>query len=103
MNPLAEREYDEARTYLTELEEQRADLENALKELRGLIRDTDRKITEAFEETFEAAQANFGELIEHLFPGGRGRLRLGHRAGTTAGAGRRRAGDAGGRGPTGHV
>ena len=76
VNPLAEREYDEARTYLTELEEQRADLENALKELRGLIRDTDRKITEAFEETFEAAQANFGELIEHLFPGGRGRLRL---------------------------
>ncbi len=76
VNPLAEREYDEARTYVTELEEQRADLESALKELRGLIRDTDRKITEAFEETFEAAQANFGELIEHLFPGGRGRLRL---------------------------
>ena len=76
MNPLAEREYDEARTYLTGLEEQRTDLESALKELRGLIRDTDRKITQAFEETFEAAQANFGELIEHLFPGGRGRLRL---------------------------
>ena len=76
VNPLAEREYDEARTYLTDLEEQRADLETALKELRGLIRDTDRKITEAFEETFAAAQANFGELIEHLFPGGRGRLRL---------------------------
>jgi chromosome segregation ATPase len=76
VNPLAEREYDEARTYVSELEEQRADLESALKELRTLIRDTDRKITEAFEETFEAAQANFGELIEHLFPGGRGRLRL---------------------------
>ena len=76
VNPLAEREYDEARTRATELEEQRADLENALKELRGLIRDTDRKITSAFEQTFEAAQANFEELIEHLFPGGRGRLRL---------------------------
>ncbi len=76
VNPLAEREYDEARAYVTELEEQRADLDNALKELKSLIRDTDRKITEAFEETFDAAQANFGELIEHLFPGGRGRLRL---------------------------
>ena len=76
VNPLAEREYDEARAYVTELEEQRADLDSALKELKSLIRDTDRKITEAFEETFEAAQANFGELIEHLFPGGRGRLRL---------------------------
>jgi chromosome segregation protein len=76
VNPLAEREYDEARTYLSDLEAQRADLEGALKELRGLIRDTDRKITEAFEETFEAARRNFEELIEHLFPGGRGRLRL---------------------------
>jgi chromosome segregation ATPase len=76
VNPLAEREYDEARAYVTGLEEQRTDLENALKELQGLIRDTDRKITAAFEETFEAAQRNFEELVEHLFPGGRGRLRL---------------------------
>ncbi len=59
-----------------ELEEQRQDLESALSELQGLIRDTDRKIRAAFEETFEATQRNFEELIEHLFPGGRGRLRL---------------------------
>ncbi len=76
VNPLAEAEYEKANTYLAELEEQRADLETALKELRGLIRDTDRTITEAFEQTFEAAKTNFEELIEHLFPGGRGRLRL---------------------------
>ena len=76
VNPLAEAEYEKARTYLNELEEQRSDLENALKELRGLIRDTDRTITEAFEGTFEAAKSNFEELIQHLFPGGRGRLRL---------------------------
>ncbi len=76
VNPLAEREYEEAQTYIAELEEQRTDLENAMKELQGLIRDTDRKITEDFEATFEAAQKNFEELIEHLFPGGRGRLRL---------------------------
>ena len=59
-----------------ELEEQRQDLESALAELQGLIRDTDRKIQAAFEETFEATERNFEELIEHLFPGGRGHLRL---------------------------
>ncbi len=76
VNPLAEREYEEARTYVSELEEQRTDLEAAMKELQGLIAETDRKITADFEETFEAARKNFEELIEHLFPGGRGRLRL---------------------------
>ena len=76
VNPLAEREYEEALAHVSELEEQRADLEGALGELRGLIRETDRRIEEAFEETFEAAQNNFSDLVEHLFPGGRGRLRL---------------------------
>jgi len=76
VNPLAEREYEAAVAHVTELEEQRNDLESALGELEGLIRETDRRIEEAFEETFEAAQANFEELVEHLFPGGRGRLRL---------------------------
>ena len=52
------------------------DLETALAELQSLIRDTDRKIHAAFEETFEATERNFEELVEHLFPGGRGRLRL---------------------------
>ena len=47
-----------------------------MRELEGLIRDTDRRIREAFEETFEAAAQNFEEVVEQLFPGGRGRLRL---------------------------
>jgi chromosome segregation ATPase len=76
VNPLAEQEYGEALEHVTQLEEQRADLEAALAELEGLIRDTDRRIKAAFEETFEATRRNFEELIEHLFPGGRGRLRL---------------------------
>jgi chromosome segregation protein len=59
-----------------QLAEQRADLESALGELEGLISDTDRQIRNAFEDTFEATQRNFEELVEHLFPGGRGRLRL---------------------------
>jgi chromosome segregation ATPase len=76
VNPLAEREYEEALEHVEQLAEQRTDLEAALADLDGLISDTDRKIRSAFEETFEATQRNFEELIEHLFPGGRGRLRL---------------------------
>ncbi|MGH2953699.1 MAG: chromosome segregation SMC family protein [Solirubrobacterales bacterium] len=76
VNPLAEREYEEALAHVEELEAQRVDLESALAELDGLIKETDRKINSAFEETFAATERNFGELVEHLFPGGRGRLRL---------------------------
>ncbi len=76
VNPLAEREYEEALAHVAELTEQREDLEKALAELAGLITETDRKIESAFNETFDSAQKNFEDLISHLFPGGRGRLRL---------------------------
>jgi len=76
VNPLAKAEYQEALTHVEELERQRTDLETALRELRTFIRDTDKQIQETFEETFNAAAKNFEELSEHVFPGGRGRLRL---------------------------
>ncbi|HZG48026.1 MAG TPA: AAA family ATPase, partial [Thermoleophilaceae bacterium] len=76
VNPLASQEYEQALAHVEELEAQRADLETALAELEGLIKETDRRIREAFEETFEAAARNFEDVVEHLFPGGRGRLRL---------------------------
>ncbi len=76
VNPLAEQEYEEASAHVEELERQRTDLEAALRELNGLIRDTDRQIRETFEETFTAAAGHFERLAEQLFPGGRGRLRL---------------------------
>jgi chromosome segregation protein len=76
VNPLAQAEYKEALEHVEELEVQREDLEGALRELKGLIRDTDRRIQDAFEETFTAAAKNFEEVAEQLFPGGRGRLRL---------------------------
>jgi chromosome segregation protein len=78
VNPLAKQEYEEAVAHVEELEAQRADLETALAELEGLIKETDRRIREAFEQTFEAAARNFEDVVEHLFPGGRGRLRLVH-------------------------
>jgi chromosome segregation protein len=76
VNPLAQEEYAEAVAHVEEMEGRRADLETALRELRGVIRDTDRQIQETFQETFEAAARNFEELVGDVFPGGSGRLRL---------------------------
>jgi len=59
VNPLAQQEYAEAVEHVEELERQRTDLEDALRELEKLIADTDRQIRETFEETFEAAARNF--------------------------------------------
>ena len=78
VNPLAKKEYDEAVAHVEELETQREDLESALAELESLIKETDRRIREAFEETFDAAARNFEDVVQHLFPGGRGALRLVH-------------------------
>ena len=74
-NPLAEQEYEEAREHVESLQAQREDTERGMRELEALIRDIDREIERAFEETFEATAVNFGEMVEHLFPGGRGALR----------------------------
>ena len=76
VNPLAQDEYAEAVAHVEEMERHRTDLETAMRELGTLIRDTDRQIRETFEATFEAAARNFEDLVEHVFPGGRGRLRL---------------------------
>jgi chromosome segregation protein len=76
VNPLAGQEYAEAIAHVEELEERRTDLETALRELRAVIRETDRQIHETFNETFNAAASNFEELVGDVFPGGSGRLRL---------------------------
>ena len=75
VNPLAEQEYEEAREHVEALQAQREDTERGMRELEALIRDIDREIERAFEETFEATSKNFEEMVEHLFPGGRGALR----------------------------
>ena len=75
VNPLAEQEYEEAREHVEALQAQREDIERSMRELESLIRDIDAEIERAFEQTFEATAKNFEEMVEHLFPGGRGRLR----------------------------
>jgi chromosome segregation protein len=75
VNPLAEQEYEEAREHVELLQAQREDTERGMRELEALIREIDEEIERAFEQTFEATAKNFEEMVEHLFPGGRGRLR----------------------------
>jgi chromosome segregation protein len=75
VNPLAEQEYEEAREHVESLQVQREDIERGMRELEALIREIDAEIERAFEQTFEATAKNFEEMVEHLFPGGRGRLR----------------------------
>jgi chromosome segregation ATPase len=75
VNPLAEQEYEEAREHVESLQVQREDTERGMRELESLIREIDAEIERAFEQTFEATAKNFEEMVEHLFPGGRGRLR----------------------------
>jgi chromosome segregation ATPase len=96
VNPLAEREYEEAQHYVEELVAQREDTERGMRELEKVIRDIDAEIKRSFDETFTAAAANFEEMIAELFPGGSGRLRAidlkpapepGDSAGTEDGAG----------------
>jgi chromosome segregation protein len=76
VNPLAQEEYREAVAHVEELESRRTDLETALRELNGVIRETDRQIHDTFEQTFAAAARNFEELVGDVFPGGTGRLSL---------------------------
>ena len=76
VNPLAGEEYSEAVAHVEEMEARRSDLEDALRELRAVIAEADREIQRTFNETFQAAADNFGELVADLFPGGSGRLRL---------------------------
>jgi chromosome segregation protein len=76
VNPLAQEEYAEAIAHVEELEGRRSDLETALRELKAVIRETDRQIEETFAETFAAAARNFEELAGDVFPGGSGRLKL---------------------------
>jgi chromosome segregation protein len=76
VNPLAKEEYDREKERLTELRDQRADLESSLKELQNLRDELIETVERRFEETFTAVRDHFEEVAATLFPGGEGRLRL---------------------------
>ena len=52
------------------------DLAAAMRELERVIRSLTREIRERFAETFAQVQEGFDEVIQTLFPGGRGRCVL---------------------------
>jgi chromosome segregation protein len=76
VNPLAKEEYEREKERLTELTEQRADLEASLQELEQLRNDLADTVERRFDETFASVSSHFAEVAATLFPGGQGRLRL---------------------------
>jgi chromosome segregation protein len=76
VNPLAAEEYEREKEHLADLVAQREDLEQSLTELAKLRDDLDATVERRFAETFDAVSANFEEVAQTLFPGGKGRLRL---------------------------
>jgi chromosome segregation protein len=76
VNPLAKEEYEREKERLTELAEQRADLEQSLTELAELRNELTETVERRFAETFSAVERHFTEVAGTLFPGGEGRLRL---------------------------
>ncbi|HZK49803.1 MAG TPA: AAA family ATPase [Thermoleophilia bacterium] len=76
VNPLAEQEFREMEERAGFLFDQRRDLEASLTELRAVIRDLDQHIETTFTEVFEATRKHFEEMVQILFPGGKGVLRL---------------------------
>ena len=76
VNPLAQEEYESEKERLTELRDQRADLEKSLSELQNLRDELAETVERRFEETFAAVRDHFAEVAATLFPGGEGRLRL---------------------------
>ncbi len=76
VNPLAKEEYEAERVRLDDLSTQRGDLERSLAELEQLRADLTETVERRFAETFAAVERHFAEVVETLFPGGEGRLRL---------------------------
>jgi chromosome segregation protein len=76
VNPLAKEEYEAEKERLDELATQRADLDQSLAELETLRKDLTETVEKRFEETFAAVELHFSQVVESLFPGGQGRLRL---------------------------
>jgi chromosome segregation protein len=76
VNPLAEQEYREQAERADFLSEQRRDLEASLTELRTVVDDLDRHIEVTFTEVFAATRLHFEDMVQVLFPGGRGVLKL---------------------------
>ncbi|AZA08988.1 chromosome segregation protein SMC [Corynebacterium pseudopelargi] len=76
INPLALEEYKALEERYEFLSTQLADVEQARKDLRGVIHDVDAKILQLFSDAWRDVEAEFPKVFATLFPGGEGRLLL---------------------------
>ena len=76
VNPLAEAECAELSERAAFLREQRRDLEKSIDDLEALIKELTAQVDAEFAATFDAVQEQFSHMVEVLFPGGRGALKL---------------------------
>ncbi len=89
VNPLAQEEYEAEKERLTELAEQRADLEKSLQELERLRDDLTRTVETRFEETFDAVAASLPRGRGDALPRRRGPAAAHRSGGRGRGAGHR--------------
>jgi chromosome segregation protein len=76
INPLALQEYEALQERHVFLQEQLDDVKNTRRDLHKVIKEIDREIMSVFTSAFADVAANFEQLFETLFPGGKGRLKL---------------------------
>lgn len=76
VNPLALEEYKALEERYEFLSTQLHDVEEARKDLRGVISDVDAKILQLFTDAYKDVAAQFPEVFATLFPGGQARLVL---------------------------
>ena len=75
-NPMALEQLESLQQRHEYLKEQLADVEDARKDLRGIITTLDEQVREIFEAAFEDTKKAFGEIFPILFPGGTGSMEL---------------------------
>ncbi len=76
INPLALEEFKALEERYEFLSTQLADVEQARRDLRGVINDVDAKILQLFSDAWRDVEAEFPKVFSTLFPGGDGRLVL---------------------------
>ncbi|MFA5777708.1 MAG: AAA family ATPase [Parcubacteria group bacterium] len=74
IDPLIVDEYEETKKRFEFLTNESIDLEGAMKSLREVIKEMDRKINEVFKEAFEKINEEFSKYFKIIFGGGQAKL-----------------------------
>jgi chromosome segregation protein len=74
IDPLIVDEYEETKKRFEFLTQESADLEEAMKSLREVVKEMDQKINEVFKEAFEKINEEFSKYFKIIFGGGQAKL-----------------------------